>query len=173
MSTRLKTIIPFIDKNIIPKDFSIISGFIDAYRFDENRPSIEDCIFLMYDNSIKNKESFDRYCRFKNITCLNSIKTYTIKGKQYTIYAFKINNPTLLSSLNNFCNVLNYSRVLQFWGVCDKKLIDDITGDTTTIPDDTSIVPECDYTPDLVDIIKMHKLRVATPKSEQSPFFLW
>lgn len=173
MSTRLKIVIPFIDKNITPKDFSIISGFIDAYRFDENRPSMQNYIFLMYDNSINTKESFDRYLRFRDIQCLKNIKTYKIKGKTYTVYAFEITNPLLLSSLNNFCNVIKYSRVLQFWGVSDKKFIDDITKGLDDIPEDISVVPECDYTPNLIDIVRTHKLRVATPKQEQSPFILW
>ena len=163
MSTRIKTVIPFIDKNIIPKDLSIISGFIDAYRFDENRPSIQNCIFLMYDNSVKTKESFDRFIRFRDIQSLRSVKTYHINGKSYTIYAFEIINPLLLSSLNNFCSVLNYSRVLQFWGTYDGKFIDDITKGLNDIPEDVSFVPECDYEPSLVEIMKTHKLRVATP----------
>lgn len=162
MSTRLKIVIPFIDVNINPKDFSIISGFVNAYRFDENRPSIQNCIFLMYDNSIRTKESSDRYFRFKNIQCLRSIKTYYINKKSYTVYAFEITNPLLLSSLNNFCNVLKYSRVLQFWGVSDGKFIDDITKGLNDIPEDISSVPECDYEPYLIDIVKTHKLRVAT-----------
>lgn len=162
MSTRLKIVIPFIDVNINPKDFSIISGFVNAYRFDENRPSIQNCIFLMYDNSIRTKESSDRYFRFRNIQCLRSIKTYYINKKSYTVYAFEITNPLLLSSLNNLCNVLKYSRVLQFWGVNDGKFIDDITKGLNDIPEDISSVPECDYKPYLIDIVKTHKLRVAT-----------
>lgn len=125
----------------------------------------------MYDNSINTKESFDRYLRFRDIQCLKNIKVYKIKGKIYTVYAFEITNPLLLSSLNNFCNVIKYSRVLQFWGVSDKKFIDDITKGLDDIPEDISVVPECDYTPNLIDIVRTHKLRVATPKSEQSPFF--
>lgn len=172
MSTRLKLVIPFIDKNITPKDFSIISGFIDAYRFDVNRPSIQDCIFLMYDNSIRTKESADRYFRFKDMQSLQNIKTYRINGKSYTVYAFKITNPTLLSCLNNFCNVLKYSRVLQFWGVSDGKFVDDITKGLEDIPEDISSVPECDYLPDLINVIKTHKLRVTTHNRVATLFFV-
>lgn len=162
MSLKLKTIIPFIDKNITEKDVSPCSGFIEAYRFDENRPNIRDCIFLVYDASMHSIEQFERLHKFKNFKSLRSTILYTIKGKKYTIYAFTITDKSLLLNLDNAVTfVHNPARVLQFWGVSDEHFVNNVVCPDKIIYPDNTYIPEKDFIPDLDDVRKMHKLRVA------------
>lgn len=122
MSIKIKAIIPLLFSNtaISQKDLSLSAGFVDAYNYDINRPAIFDCIFLMYDNSIKTKESYERYFKFLKLRNLRSTKNYIINGKSYTIYAVQTTNH-LIKNMIKSKSLMVYKPeiILKFWGISD------------------------------------------------------
>ena len=90
MSTQIKCIIPFAVDTITKNDITKQAGFVDAYIYDQNRPSLEYCLFLMYDDTVNTKESKIRWMKIREQKSLRSIKHIRVNNKPYTIYTFQL-----------------------------------------------------------------------------------
>ena len=55
MSTQIKCILPLIDERLTRNDISKESGFVNAYLYDQNRPSLEQCCFLLFVIFVRSK----------------------------------------------------------------------------------------------------------------------
>ena len=101
LSRMFKLIIPFLDESLTKEDISPEAGFVGAYNKDKNRPYIENCIFLMYDNSVLTKQAHLTKLKLDKLKTLYNKKTMLIDNKSYDLYAIKIidihNN-----TINNF-----------------------------------------------------------------------
>ena len=53
----MKLIIPLLDDKFTSFIVSDKAGFINAYTWNKNKPYIDNCIFLMYDATIINKNT--------------------------------------------------------------------------------------------------------------------
>ncbi len=94
-----KLIVPFLDESLTKEDISPEAGFVDAFNKDKNRPYIENCIFLMYDNSVLTKQAHLTKLKLDKLKTLYNKKTMHIKNKSYDLYALKI-----IDSHNNTIN---------------------------------------------------------------------
>lgn len=142
--------IPLLDNNIIKEDLSESAGFVDAYVFDKNRPSIDDCIFLMYDMSNMTEESGKREQRFVNCTNLHSTKVEYIGGKPFKIFAFKMIGKDVKDLFNGYKpkQYNNVVRILSFWrGYDDDVNKTMLINKPERISRDWKVLPEYDYRP--------------------------
>ena len=86
MSTQIKCILPLIDERLTKNDISKESGFVNAYLYDQNRPSLEQCCFLLYDNSVRSKQQMLTWTKLRQLKLLRSIKVIYVNKKSYTVY---------------------------------------------------------------------------------------
>lgn len=166
MSTQIKCIIPFASDTLTKEDITKQAGFVDAYIYDQNRPSLENCLFLMYDDTVDTKESKMRWMRIRNQKLLRSIKHIRVNKKQYTVYTFQL--------FDSFARYLfkgrvptgnRATRVLQFWGLDDDELNNRLHSTSIQIFGvDNSSVPEDDYEPTIDDMRRVYKNRVIVNK---------
>lgn len=161
MSTQIKCVIPFIDeefkKDYLSKDF----GFVDAYLYDQNRPSLEDCVFLLYD--------FDKLCTNFNIRyklshaqLLRSYKVIYINKKAYYLFTYQLFEPSVRHILNgNIPKNNNAAKILKFWNFSDEQLTDKLLSSKVQLLNrDISSVPEEDYSSSINDARMIYKNRV-------------
>lgn len=147
MSTQIKCIIPFIDNSMTKDYIKPESGFVNGYIYDQNRPSLENCLFLMYDDTLNTVESKMRWMKLRSFSSLRSVKHIRVNKKPYTVYTFQFFDSNSRSLFKNRTPVGDQaSRILQFWGLDDKNICERILNPTIKIFGiDTSSVPEDDY----------------------------
>lgn len=166
MSTQIKCIIPFAVDTITKNDITKQAGFVDAYIYDQNRPSLEYCLFLMYDDTINTKESKIRWMKIREQKSLRSIKHIRVDNKPYTVYTFQL--------FDSFSRYLfkgriptgnRATRVLQFWGLDDDDLNNRLFDSSKRIFGiDNSSVPEDDYIPTIDEFERIYENRVIVSK---------
>ena len=151
MSIQMKLIIPLLDENIKKEDLTKESGFVDVYVYDKNRPYIENCIFLMYDLSIKTTRAGNREHRFANCKNIHDIHVDFIDGKPYKIFAFCIVDKDIKALYNGFKpkQQKNVVRILSFWRGYDNDVNNImLTNKPERINRDWKTIPEYDYRPE-------------------------
>lgn len=166
MSTQIKCIIPFAVDTITKNDITKQAGFVDAYIYDQNRPSLEYCLFLMYDDTVNTKESKIRWMKIREQKSLRSIKHIRVNNKPYTVYTFQL--------FDSFSRYLfkgriptgdRATRVLQFWGLDDDDLNSRLLDSSKRIFGvDSSSVPEDDYAPTIEEFERIYENRVIVSK---------
>ena len=166
MSTQIKCIIPFAVDTITKNDITKQAGFVDAYIYDQNRPGLEYCLFLMYDDTVNTKESKIRWMKIREQKFLRSIKHIRVNNKPYTIYTFQL--------FDSFSRYLfkgriptgdRATRVLQFWGLDDSDLNSRLLDSSNRIFGvDNSSVPEDDYAPTIEEFERIYENRVIVSK---------
>lgn len=156
MSTQMKLIIPLLSDKLDIKDISTESGFVDAFSYDINRPSITNCIFLMYDAKCKNSQFGMTDYKLRNLPECRSKKISTINGKPYAIYAIVIMDNDIKNLLKGLrhTKTSSYTRFVQFWGATDGMVNRYIVCPTEAFACQATSVPEEDYMPTLSDIRK-------------------
>jgi hypothetical protein len=151
MSTQMKLLIPLLDKNITKEDLTPEAGFVDVYVFDKNRPSIDNCIFLMYDLSVKTTKAYDRECRFAKCENLHDFKVDYINGKAYKIFAFTISGEDIRNLYNGYKpkKKENVVRILSFWCGYDEDVNNTmLINKPERLSRDWKTIPEYDYRPE-------------------------
>lgn len=146
----MKLLIPLLDDKIKKEDLTEDAGFVDVYVFDKNRPSIDDCIFLMYDLSKKTKAAGDREHRFHYCTNLYNTKVSFINGKAYKIFAFKLIGKDTREIYNGFKpkEYNNVVRILSFWRGYDEDVNKTmLINNLKRLSRDWKTIPEYDYLP--------------------------
>ena len=167
MSTQIKFIIPLIDSSLTREDISKETGFVDAFIFDQNRPSLERCCFLMYDAKVRTLESMKRSMKLRSLPSLRSVRHITSNKRAYIVYAFQFFD---FSSRLIFKGCIpkqeQARRVLQFWGLDEKDVTKWILdGSGHTFQKDITSVPEEDYAPTIEDFREYRrKKRVVVTK---------
>lgn len=153
MSTQMKLIIPLLDPNITRDDLSEEAGFVDAYSYDINRPSLVDNIFLMYRTDTTDKKAVRREEKFKDSKYIRSKTFITIDDKCYIIYAFIIlnNDIRLLKRGLPMSMIKNYSKVLSFWNGSDDGVNKAIIWPSEPYSVQVNQIPEADYYPSSAD----------------------
>lgn len=166
MSTQIKCILPLIDERLTRNDISKESGFVNAYLYDQNRPSLEQCCFLLYDNSVRSKQQMLTWTKLRQLKLLRSIKVIYVNKKSYTVYAFQffdMASKYLFKGRNPKGNQI--ARILYFWGNNDDDLNNRLfNSDLKIYGVDTSSVPEEDYAMDAKEFREMYKKRVVINK---------
>lgn len=177
MSVKIKAIIPllFSSTAISQKDFSYSAGFVDAYNYDINRPAIFDCIFLMYDNSIKTIDSQERYFKFLKLKNLRSLKVYMINGKSYTIYAIQTVDHLVKRMIKSvYPMIYKPEIILKFWGTSDINFTKYVLNPSENKYNfEVESVPEIDFQYTISDSHRLQKKEIIVPKKSelQSPLF--
>lgn len=153
MSIHMKLIIPLLGLSFKKEDFLLENGFMQAYSYDINRPSLDNHIFLLYDGTVTN-ESIERDVRFKNIPSFYSRRDVWINEHFFICYTFVITNKVIKDiKSNNACIPENgLLRIYKFWNFTDDELNHFMFDSTYLIncqfKDIT--VPEWDYKEDYV-----------------------
>lgn len=163
MSLQMKLIIPLLDEKITIDDLTPEAGFFDAYNYDINRPYLDDCIFLMYDDSVRTKESAKRYRKFEELSTVKNKKFIYIDGHCYILYAFVIINKDVKNILKGLRHSKNssYTRFLQFWGATDGVVNRYLLYPSDSFNHEVHSVPEEDYH-HTIDEIREGGLRIKT-----------
>lgn len=166
MSTQIKCIIPFAVDTITKDDITKQAGFVDAYIYDQNRPSLEYCLFLMYDDTVDTRESKIRWMKIREQKSLRSVKHIRVNNKPYTVYTLQL--------FDSFSRYLfkgrvptgnRATRVLQFWGLDDNDLNNRLLNSSMQIFGvDRSSVPEDDYAPTIEEFDRIYENRVIVSK---------
>lgn len=153
MSTQLKCIIPLIDSTLNLKDISEETGFVDAYIYDQNRPALEQCCFLMYDAKTRTIESMKRAMKLKKMPLLRSIKHVASGKRMYIVYTFQFFDPVSRYIFKGRIPKDEYAmRITKFWNGTEDDVNECLTSSTKhSIPIDTSSVPEENYIPTIQD----------------------
>lgn len=153
MSTQMKLIIPLLDPNITKDDLSEEAGFVDAYCYDINRPSLIDNIFLMYKADTNNKKAVLREEKFNNSKYIRSKKFIKVNDVDYIIYAFTIinNDIRMLKRGLPLSTIKNYSKILSFWEGKDENVNKAMLWTSEPYSVQTEQVPEADYYPSKSD----------------------
>lgn len=121
MSTKMKMIIPLLDKDLTAEDISEKTNFVGAFTSDINRPTLTSHIFLMYKEPLGTKESIMRYEKFKTLKNLYSTKLYYIDKQPYLIYTFPMVNSEIKHIIKGCLPVYydNVYRIQKFWDLND------------------------------------------------------
>ena len=153
MSTQMKLIIPLIDPNITKEDLSEKAGFVDAYLYDINRPSLTDNVFLMYRTDTNDKSAIHREEKFKDSPYVRSKTFIHVNDVCYVIYAFNIitQDVRLLKRGLPVSTIKNNSRILSFWEGKDDAVNKAILWTSEPYSVQTQTVPEADYYPSSAD----------------------
>lgn len=155
MSNLMKIAIPLLNESITIEDIQDCSGFVDAYFEDINRPYLDNHLFLMYDNSSTGKNMADCFYKLFRLNNKYGVRTVYIKDKPYTVYMFTIDRTIrLLRDGNIILNPEQKKRVLDFWGLKDAWIMNNILLGTMYEHPETSVLPEEDYMPDLTEYKK-------------------
>lgn len=167
----MKLIIPLLSKELTKEDVSQEAGFVDAYSYDKNRPSIENCIFLMYDTRVKTSQFGLTEYKLSNLPELRSKKVCTIDNKQYLVYAIVVLDTDIKNLLKGLrhTKTSSYTRFVQFWGTTDGMVNRYIVCPTEAFAYGQTSVPEEDCAPTIVDLRR--KARV--PGLVLEPSFLY
>lgn len=149
----MKLIIPLLSKELTMADISKDAGFIDAFSHDKNRPSIENCIFLMYDAGIKTKQAGLTRQKLSDLPELRSKKITVIDNVYYLVYAIVILDKDIKNLLQGLrhTKTSSYTRFVQFWGATDGMVNRYIVCPTEQFAFGQTSVPEEDYRPTLAD----------------------
>lgn len=121
MSTFEKIIIPLLDINVKPMDFTSLTGFIDSFTLDPDKPSGENEFFLVFDDSVRNEYVEDLRRRLDFSTKIKRSYIKYVNTKPYLVYSFYI--PSEVKKFYKSFIMLSasqISQILQFWGVFDK-----------------------------------------------------
>lgn len=155
LTTQMMLIIPLLDESLIKEDISEATGFVGAYMYDINRPSLQDCIFLMYRTDTTGPASCNTAHKLRHLKTIRSIKRTKIKDVLYTIYAFPIiNNDVKRFKKGLSCGTTkSVNRILQFWGVDCPSTVSNVLF-WGWLPYEMSVdtIPEEDYQPNLDEI---------------------
>lgn len=155
MSNLLKLAIPLLNDKLTLEDIQETSGFVDAFFYDINRPSLTDHIFLMYDNHSGGENIINRFYKLEGLNNRYSTRTVYIKGKSYTVYTFTTNG--VIRLLRQGAIALNpeqKKRILSFWGAKDGWVLNNVLLGTIYEEPDESQLPEEDYSPDFYETEK-------------------
>lgn len=117
MSLFAKLIIPLLDFNLNKSDFKPETGFVGCYTKDYDKPTDQECIYLVYDASMYNANTIYRWNKFSKLTTVKNIETRYFNGKPYIVYTFIIKH----TEHNLYCGFIaldSYQklRILDFWG---------------------------------------------------------
>lgn len=153
MSIHLKLIIPLLGLDFKREDLKHENGFMEAYTYDINRPSLDNHIFLLYDRTVTN-ESIERDERFKKIPSFYSRIEVQIKGHLYICYTFVITQKPIDSIKSGSTMIPEYGllRIYRFWNFTDDE-VNRFMFDITYLNKhkyETTSVPEWDYTEEYV-----------------------
>lgn len=151
MSIHMKLIIPLLGLDFKREDLDPKNGFMEAYSYDINRPSLDNHIFLLYDSTVTN-ESIERDARFKKIPSFYSRRDVWIKGHLFICYTFVITNKTIkdIKSNSNIIPENGLLRIYKFWNFTDNELNRFMFNNIYLITNqfEISSVPEWDYKED-------------------------
>ena len=175
MSLQMKLIIPLLDDEITKEDISPEAGFIDAYNYDINRPSLEDCIFLMYDETCRTDAANKRYYKFSKLKTIRSRKTICVNKHPYIIYTFVVTNTDLHNLLKGMrhTKTASYTRFVQFWSASDGMVNRYVLFPMTDFNYERHSVPEADYQYTLEDVREeQNKGEFCIPQSPPFVFLL-
>lgn len=122
MSLHFKAIIPLLGEGITLDDIDPKKGFIGAYSYDLNRPTLETHFFLLY-IFITTNFSIDRDKRLKSLPTFRSKKIVHIKGFSIACYAFN-NNESMNSIVDDrwFVKDEDRLRIFKFWNFTDESI---------------------------------------------------
>ena len=151
MSIHMKLIIPLLGFDFKKEDLLPENGFMDAYSYDINRPSLDNHIFLLYDDTVTNV-SIERDKRFKNIPSFYSRINISIKGHLFICYTFVITNEVIKVIKSNGASIPQNGllRIYKFWSFTDDELNHFMFDNTYLITHQfkENLVPEWDYKED-------------------------
>lgn len=120
MSKHFKAIIPLLGEGIIPEDINPKKGFIGAYSYDMNRPTLDHHIFLLY-VYIVTGFFMERDKRLKALPAYCSRRIVHIKGYSLACYTFDNDNESIRSIIDNrwFVKDDDKLRIFKFWNFTD------------------------------------------------------
>lgn len=147
MSTQMKLIIPLLDDKFTSFIVSDKAGFINAYTWNKNKPYIDNCIFLMYDATIINKDTQLRDHIIYNSPNLYKKENVIINKHYYTIYAICIIDSDIKEFLQGLRHkkTVSASKIMSFWGGKDEKVNKYLMGILSSYTCTGESVPEEDY----------------------------
>lgn len=153
MSIHMKLIIPLLGFDFKKEDLDPSNGFMEAYSYDINRPSLDNHIFLMYDSTVTN-ESIERDERFKQMPSFYSRRDVWIGGHLFICYTFVIINKVIKNIKSNSCIIPENGllRIYKFWNFTDDELNHFMFDNTYLISHQfkEAVVPEWDYKEDYI-----------------------
>lgn len=145
MSTFEKIIIPLLDINVKTIDFTSLTGFVDSFTLDPDRPSGEKEFFLVFDDSVRNEYVEDLKRRLDFSTKIKRSYIKYVNTKPYLVYSFYI--PSEVKKFYNSYILLSasqISKILQFWGVFDSD-VNSVVEQNGVMLDDKHKMPLEDY----------------------------
>jgi len=171
MSVFEKIIIPLIDNSIRLIDLTSAAGFIDSFTLDPDRPSGESELFLVYDDSKRNKYTIDRAIRFSKSTKIKRTYIKYVNNVPYLIYSFWV-NPEVKKLYNGVLtlNTVQKSRILQFWGPFDST-VDTVLTNSVLTTDIGHTMPLEDYRDEPFDYDGLMIKTKGTASNDVAPFY--
>lgn len=181
MSKHFKAIIPLLGEGITLDDIDPKKGFIGAYSYDINRPSLDQHIFLLY-IFITTGFSIDRDKRLKALPTFRSRRIVKIKGFSIACYTFGNNIPGVRSIIDDRWNVNDNDKlkIFKFWNFTD----DDINqymlhpiGNLFSETFEQIVVPEWDCPKEELNsssfAVPKRNTKSLAARDEQSGFFFF
>lgn len=129
MSKHFKAIIPLLHRDLTMDDISNKRGFVGAFSYDINRPSLDTHIFLLFLYEIDNY-FIARDQKLKASPAFRSRIIVRIKGYLLACYTFTSNKiPSVLSITSDQWNLSKEDKlnIFKFWNFTDDDMNDFMT----------------------------------------------
>lgn len=175
MSTQIKLIIPLLEEDLTKEDFTQESGFVGAYIYDKNEPSLLSHIFLMYDS--ENRD----YKKAKTIEKLNKLKSLyarrliRVNGHFYVLYTLSMIGKKLKDLLKGIPSFeeADITKTLGFWDLKEDDVNRILLGIDPLLRIDNTSVPEEDYLIPDITTESGYKESLAIRNDDQAFSLLW
>lgn len=147
MSKFEKLTIPFIQGKINSSDFLPVTGFIDSYTFDPDKPTGDKELFLVYDDRVRNDSVTLRASHLDGSRSLKRKYVKIVNGIPYYVYVFAIKPGIFKNGIIHLTAEEKLS-VLQFWNF-PLDLLNELVGDSAILAEYSHEMPLQDYYPDV------------------------
>lgn len=120
MSRHFKAIIPLLGDTVKLEDIDTKKGFVGAYSYDINRPSLDQHVFLMY-VYIVTPFFLERDARLKQLPTFRSRRTVHIKDFCLVCYTFGNNIEPIRNIISDswLLDDKDKLRIFKFWNFLD------------------------------------------------------
>lgn len=149
MSKHFKTIIPLLSNDLVLDDIKVENGFVGAFSYDINRPTLDQHIFLLYIYNVTNFFK-ERDARLKACPTFRSRRTVRIKGFLIVCYTFYNNQRSIRSIIDDrwLVNDEDKLRIFKFWNFTDNDINQYMLHPDINLFSETFkqvVIPEWDY----------------------------
>ena len=110
-------IIPLLDHSLEFGDIAPLSGFVDSYTNDPDRPCADKSIYLVYDDSIRTENTMRTASRLEKLSTIKYTYIKMVDGKPLRIHKFYV-NPEAAKLFDGIIELTpeQVCRIISFWG---------------------------------------------------------